>query len=192
MEFSEPPAQRHVANNSFSTVTAAFHHHVNTNATSLAVRDHSEIARELTYGELAGCVQQLTRRLRDEGVLPGHRVPFIANRGLEMVVGIWAILFCGAQYVPLDEFAITDDTIRHVLEETQASVILCLSSTQRRVLELQTSCTVILVDEDRAGLSQMTEDAFVDLATPDRGCYVAYTSGRFEIGDLSIARKHDD
>lgn len=181
MELTNSPTQIDEAEGPFSTVTTAFHHHVKTSPTCLAVRELSETPRELTYQQLAERTQLLTQRLRHEGVLPGQRIPFVVTRGVDMIVGIWAILFCGAQYVPLDGQVVSDEAISRVLKETQASFVLCLGSTEHRVLKLQTSCTVILVDREEPNSPPRADDSFVDLAISGGGCYAAYISGRFEI-----------
>lgn len=181
MGFTNSLTQSGEAESPFPTVTSAFHHHVKTSPTSLAVRELSEAPRELTYQQLSQRAQLLTQRLRHQGVLPGQRIPFVVNRGVDMIVGIWAVLFCGAQYVPLDGQVASDETISRVLTESQASFVLCLGSTEHRVLKLQTSCTVIVVDREEPNSSARADDCFVDLAISGGGCYATYISGTFEI-----------
>ncbi|KAJ6444925.1 NRPS-like enzyme [Purpureocillium lavendulum] len=168
----------------FPTLTAAFYHQVKTNPYYVAVRDLSTGApRELTYRELAGHVQTLASRLRTLGVQPYQRVPLVVKRGLEMVVGIWAILSCGAQYVPLDGGVVPDSTIRHVVEQSQGQVVLCLSSTEHRIRKLYPGLTPVLIDQCMAegAVHAAPADNRIDLASPDAGCYVIYTSAAWEI-----------
>ena len=70
------------------------------------------VRRELSYHELASRVQSLATQLQELGVGPGTRIPLVVKRGMEMVVGIWAVLSCGAQYVPLDGGVVPESTIR--------------------------------------------------------------------------------
>lgn len=97
-----------------------------------------------------------------------------------MIIGIWAILSCGAQYVPLDGGVVPDSTIRIVMEQSGGIVVLCISSTEHRLRELrrQQPLVPILIDElsQHEDLNTAPEE-LLDLATADSGCYVIYTSG---------------
>ncbi|HEV7514914.1 MAG TPA: amino acid adenylation domain-containing protein, partial [Thermoanaerobaculia bacterium] len=59
-------------------------------------------ARETTYGELDRAAAALALRLRALGVGPEVRVPLLAERSPEAIVGILAVLAAGGAYVPLD------------------------------------------------------------------------------------------
>ncbi|KAF4333619.1 non-ribosomal peptide synthetase [Fusarium beomiforme] len=160
----------------FPTVTSAFYHHARSSPDTTALRDLSGSPKELTYGQLATRAQELAAQLIARGVCPDSRVPLIAKRGLDMIVGILAILSCGAQYVPLDGGVVPDETIRRVLEQTGGSVVLCLSSTKHRITSQLHNQSVVIIDEIKT--SPIEEGIHIDLATPDSGCYVIYTSGR--------------
>lgn len=170
----------------FSTVTAAFYHFATCYPDSVAVYDMSGPPRELTYRKLAERAQQLAQELRHRGVLPGQRIPLIVKRGLEMVVGIWAILSCGAQYVPLDGGVVPEETIRRVLAEAQGEVVLCLSSTKHRIAGLERGRRVILIDESISQVERGVTPQYIDLSTPDSGCYVIYTSGELTLLLLNV------
>lgn len=164
----------------YLTVTSAFYKHAACYPDAVAARDMSTSPlRELTYCELAQQTQILAVQLQALGVGPGQRVPLLVKRGLEMVVGIWAVLSCGAQYVPLDGGVVPESTIRTVLEQSGGSVVLCLSSTEHRLRGLEQhgplQPVIIEIVED---CDEEVPDTFTDLATPDGGCYVIYTSGR--------------
>lgn len=166
----------------FDTVTAAFFHQVRTNPDALAARDlNASPPREITYGDLARRSAHLTHRLRQCGVGPGDRVPLVVKRGVDMLVGIVSVLTCGAQYVPLDGGVVPDSTLRFVLEQTGGtrSTVLALRSTRHRLEGLGVG-SVVAIDEADADANG---DLYVrgtmprDMATPDGGCYVIYTSG---------------
>ncbi|KJZ77824.1 hypothetical protein HIM_03001 [Hirsutella minnesotensis 3608] len=170
----------------FPTVTSAFYHHVSpysspsSQIAHVAVRDLSgDVPRELTYLQLAGHVQTLALRLRSLGVQPRQRVPLVVKRGLEMVIGIWAILSCGAQYVPLDGGVVPDSTIQHVVEQCGGEVVLCLTSTEHRIRNQFPSLNPVVIDRCMTTDPSTTPspDRWIDLATADDGCYVIYTSG---------------
>lgn len=165
----------------FPTLTAAFYHHVQHYPDIVAARDLSlQPPRETTYAQLGMLSQSLARRLHNLGVRPGDRVPLVVTRSTEMLVGIFAILSCGAQYVPLDGGVVPDTTLQLVLKQTQAKVALCLRSTARRVTAMKdVQCQIVLIDIE---LELTVDDAQVatqrlDLASAESGCYVIYTSG---------------
>ncbi|MFT3756188.1 MAG: amino acid adenylation domain-containing protein [Pseudoxanthomonas sp.] len=58
--------------------------------------------RRLAYRELNAEANRLARHLREAGVRADDRVAICAERGLEMVVALFAVLKAGGAYVPLD------------------------------------------------------------------------------------------
>ena len=161
----------------YPTVTAAFFHQVARIPSKLAVRDLSGPLREVTYHELAQHSQVLASHLRTLGVLPHHRVPLVAKRGLEMIVGIWAILSCGAQYVPLDGTVVPDFTIRHVVEQSRSQIVLCILSTSLRLQNLCPELTQVIIGNLPPVQEILKDTSPMDFATADSGCYAIYTSG---------------
>ncbi|OLN86748.1 Gramicidin S synthase 1 [Colletotrichum chlorophyti] len=163
----------------FPTVTAAFYHHAKTRSNVIAARDLSvPLVREISYGDLAQRANQLCQRLTATGVKPGHRVPLVVKRGIDMLVGLLAILSCGAQYVPLDGGVVPDSTLRFVLEQAGGKHVLCLNSTKHRLEALGVPCTILVIDEETAESGEASRALpYQDLAEPAHGCYVIYTSG---------------
>lgn len=165
----------------FLTVTTSFYHYALDFPDVIAVRDlSSQPPRTLTYRQLCIHAQSLAKKLHRLGVGRGQRVPLLVKRGQEMIVGIWAILSCGAQYIPLDGGVVLESTIRIVIEQSGCSVVLCTSSTERRLSDLRTHCPLIpiLIDEHcRSDSGKSSNQEVLDLATADGGCYVIYTSG---------------
>ncbi len=56
----------------------------------------------MTYQEVNREANKVAHCLRKEGVKPEDFVAIIAERSLEMVVGIYGIIKSGAAYVPMD------------------------------------------------------------------------------------------
>ena len=57
---------------------------------------------QLSYGELNGAANGVARALRAQGVGPGAYVPLLMAGGLEVVIGMLAVMKAGAAFVPLD------------------------------------------------------------------------------------------
>ncbi|MYS85077.1 non-ribosomal peptide synthetase/MFS transporter [Embleya scabrispora] len=77
----------------------------------------------LGYGELNRRANRLARRLRREGVRPGHRVAINLDRGVELFTAMWAVLKSGGAYVPLDP-AYPRDRLDHMLADSAPTVVI--------------------------------------------------------------------
>ncbi|KAH7160489.1 hypothetical protein B0J13DRAFT_432911 [Dactylonectria estremocensis] len=163
----------------FSTVTAAFQHQVATQPDTIAAQDmSSEPPISITYGQLASRSARLAHKLRALGILPGDRVPLVVKRGIDMLVGIFAVLSCRAQYVPLDGSVVPDATLRLVLEQTRCCTVLALSSTRHRLWGITESKVVAIDDlDDKEEGHYPLQDIPQVPVSPEDGCYVIYTSG---------------
>ena len=166
----------------FPTVTDAIFHHVSAQPDAIAARElTSSVSQEITYHELAVRSASLTRKLRELGVTPGQKVPLVVKRGIDMLVGIVAILSCGAQYVPLDGGVVPDSTLRFVVEQTggQNATALVIESTKHRLNGLNVA-NIVSIDAAVDEKDDMYTESWVpqNLAEPDFGCYVIYTSGK--------------
>jgi len=127
----------------------------------------------LTYGELNARSNVLAHRLRDQGVGPDNLVAICAERSLELVIGLMAILKAGAAYVPLDaEYPL--DRIAFMLEDSGAHVLLA----QQHLLDLlpaDTGVERILLDMD-AWAGPLSDNPS-PLTTGANLAYTIYTSG---------------
>ncbi|QHD06666.1 non-ribosomal peptide synthetase [Pseudomonas sp. R76] len=123
--------------------------------------------QQLTYAELNAQANQLAHHLLALGVQADSRVAICVERGLGMVVGLYAILKAGAAYVPLDP-AYPLDRLAYMLEDSAPVVVLAQGVT-RELLG-----AVPVVDLDRPCWQQQPVD------NPDVAgvaAYVIYTSG---------------
>lgn len=161
----------------FPTVTDAFYHHASTTPNAIAAIDMAT-SKAITYSALAQRSANLAQRLQLLGVVPGARVPLVVKRGIDMLVGIMSILTCGAQYVPLDGGVVPDSTLRFVIEQAggDACTVLTLGSTRHRVNESTVANVVCIDGDDQRHIPSCTLPP-ANLASPDSGCYVIYTSG---------------
>ncbi|MFE1599076.1 amino acid adenylation domain-containing protein [Methylobacterium sp. ID0610] len=129
----------------------------------------------ITYAELASRAARLARRLVREGVRPGDLVGICAERSIDLVVGLLAILESGAGYLPLDPgypaerlaFMLADSGARHVLVAAGLHDLLpAPASGVPRAIRLDGP----LPDETEIV-------ALPDAPHPDQPAYVIYTSG---------------
>jgi acyl-CoA synthetase (AMP-forming)/AMP-acid ligase II len=164
----------------FPTVTAAIRQAATRCPDSVAAVDLSHaVRREISYAQLEARSRWLAQRLRAAGVGPGDRVPLVVRRGIEMLVGIYAILLCGAQYVPLDGGIVTQATLQTVVSQSGGSLVVCTASAKRRLQQTESDvvrdCRLLCIEEElERGVEEIDS---IDLATPESGCYVIYTSG---------------
>jgi len=130
----------------------------------------------LTYGELDGAARRLAARLRVSGVGPESIVGLCAERSLEMVTGMLAILEAGGAYLPLDP-AYPPERLAFMLDDSGARVLLA----QERLLAKFPShrAEVVLLDGAAAPAAGEAPPPSEGLETVDLSAlaYVIYTSG---------------
>nr|AFG19378.1 bacillomycin D synthetase B [Bacillus amyloliquefaciens] len=124
-----------------------------------------------TYRELNERANRLARILRSEGVQPDQPVGILAERSLEMIVGIMAILKAGGAYVPMDPDS-PQERIRYILEDSGAKVLLAQPHLQDRV---SFAGEILLLNDERMNSGDGSN--LVTAAGPDHLAYVIYTSG---------------
>jgi amino acid adenylation domain-containing protein len=77
----------------------------------------------ITYNELNGKSNQLARGLMEKGVEPDTIVGIIAERSIEMVIGLLGILKAGGAYMPIDpDYPV--ERIHYMLSDSNAKVLL--------------------------------------------------------------------
>ncbi|MCY9621560.1 condensation domain-containing protein, partial [Paenibacillus thiaminolyticus] len=126
---------------------------------------------QLTYRELNTKANQLARTLRAEGVRPDQPVGLLAERSLEMIVGMLAIMKAGGAYVPMDP-EYPEERLGYMLTDSGAKLLLTQSHLQKG--DSFGGKRLMLDDE------QMYSEAGSNLepmAGPDSLAYVIYTSG---------------
>ncbi|WP_123417576.1 non-ribosomal peptide synthase/polyketide synthase, partial [Pseudomonas brassicacearum] len=129
--------------------------------------------RQLNYRELNGLSNRLAHYLRKQGVQPDSRVAICVERGIDMVVGLLAILKAGGGYVPLDP-AYPLDRIAYMLEDSAPAAILVQGATRRLLGET----AVPVIDLDRGvWQDESAPNPQVPGLTSSHLAYVIYTSG---------------
>ncbi|KAF2112839.1 hypothetical protein BDV96DRAFT_145094 [Lophiotrema nucula] len=156
-----------------STVHGAFESIVDTHPSVVAAR-HGE--RSITYRELDGRANRLANHLIELGLRPRQRVCLVVQRSLEMLVGMFAILKAGCQYVPIDGGVSSKEALQHILSDTEAHFILCLERFQGLVnCFRREDTTLVLLGKDVDAFCS-TERPRIEVLSKD-GIYAIYTSG---------------
>ncbi len=131
-------------------------------------------AATLSYGELESKANRLARHLRSLGVEYESRVAICVERGLEMVVGVLAILKAGAAYVPIDP-SYPSERIAFMLEDSATAVLL----TQSTLLDQLPAklARPLCIDSDWPEIATVSDEPIGQIAHPSDLAYVIYTSG---------------
>ncbi|ATH92008.1 non-ribosomal peptide synthetase [Bacillus glycinifermentans] len=134
--------------------------------------DHAALVfkdRQMTYRELNERANRLARTLRSAGIKTEQPVALMAERSLEMVVGIFGILKAGGAYVPIDP-EYPEERIRYMLDDSGADMLLL--HLQERIPFL--GKTIVLDDEKAYSVNDSNLEA---ITGPDHVAYMIYTSG---------------
>ena len=133
--------------------------------------------QEITYAELNRRANQVAHFLRGLGVGPEVLVGLLADRSIEMMVGLLGILKSGGAYVPLDP-TYPSERLSFMVRDAQLSIVL----TEERVIQslpalTQQGVRVIRMDADSDGISAESDRNPTSGVTSDSLAYVIYTSG---------------
>jgi amino acid adenylation domain-containing protein len=128
--------------------------------------------RRISYGELNSCAALWAERLLDLGIGPECRVGVCAERSVELIVGLLAVLKAGAAYVPLDP-SYPEDRLDFMLSDAGIELLLTQSALtgkfKHRAIEM------LCLDNDSAkGQAKRTLSRSL---SPDNTAYIIYTSG---------------
>ncbi|AOM39415.1 non-ribosomal peptide synthetase [Xenorhabdus hominickii] len=134
---------------------------------------------QLTYAELNHQANQLAHHLIASGVRPDDRIAICAERSLDMISGIYAILKAGAGYIPLDP-EYPAERLAYQLTDSKPALLLTQQHLQAR-LPLQ-GVAVWLLDDDHhrqcvAKQPVQNPDARQMGLQPHHLAYIIYTSG---------------
>ncbi|MFF2552775.1 amino acid adenylation domain-containing protein [Nocardia sp. NPDC058058] len=125
----------------------------------------------LTYTELDTRSRRLARELELRGVGPESRVAVAMRRGIDLVVGIYAVLRAGGAYVPVDP--------DHPAERNEyvlgSAAPVCVLTRTEDGFDTASGVPLVLMDTlaDTAGIGYAGSAA----VRPDNAAYVIYTSG---------------
>lgn len=138
---------------------------------AIAVRFYNQ---SLTYHKLNAKANQLANYLVEKGIGKGSVVGIYAERSLEQIIALLAILKTGAAYLPLD-LAYPVDRLNYMLNDSDASMLV----TQNHLLsKLQLShIPSICLDNNENSLREFSSNNLDSSDDASAGAYVIYTSG---------------
>ncbi len=132
----------------------------------------------LNYLELNNKANKLAHYLISLGCGPGEHVGICTKRDLDMVVGIVAILKCGAAYLPIDPVN-PDDRVSYMMQDSQIDLLLSQTHTAEKYQAVIESLAINAINLDQLD-DLLAEFPSVD---PLQSCdlndtaYMMYTSG---------------
>ena len=147
--------------------------------------------RRLSYGALEVASARLAVALRRVGVGAGTVVGLLEERGLELLVGIVAILRAGGAYVPFDP-TYPADRLRGMLQDSGVATLLSRSAHLESLRDLPALERVFCFDRPLEGedpssfevvvtddlpVSSASETAALPAGDPRDPAYMLYTSG---------------
>ncbi|MEE1281872.1 MAG: amino acid adenylation domain-containing protein, partial [Acutalibacteraceae bacterium] len=132
--------------------------------------------KSITYKELNERANVIAHKLRAVGVKPDDLVAIIAERSIEMIIGIYGIIKAGGAYVPIDP-TYPKERVEYITKDCSTKAVLVYSSENDiDVSELQESVTVINLADESSYIDGNAENP-ERVNTPNDLIYCIYTSG---------------
>ncbi len=128
--------------------------------------------RQLSYRQLDALANQWAHRLQTAGVGPDVLVGVAAERSVEMVVALLAVIKAGGAYVPLDP-EYPRERLAYMIEDSGIGLLLTQSHL-REQLPLPQGLECLLLDQPLSGYAEHAPEIEV---TGENLAYVIYTSG---------------
>jgi nonribosomal peptide synthetase DhbF len=129
----------------------------------------------LSYFELSARSNRLAHFLAARGVGRESLVGLCLERGLDLLVGILAVLKAGAAYVPLDP-GFPAERLAYMVKDSGAKIVITHTALSEKLFSgVDLEC--VHLDGDRTQIDQQSSDPLGPLAGPSNRAYVLYTSG---------------
>ncbi|MGE5400776.1 MAG: amino acid adenylation domain-containing protein, partial [Ignavibacteriales bacterium] len=136
--------------------------------------DSRNVKIEVTYGELNIKSDIMAVQLKKMGLGPEKIAAIAAERSVDMIVGILAILKTGAAFLPIDP-SYPPERIRFMIEDSGCEMILTQSGLKNIAGGLGKD--VVCIDTLEEVADRMGTDFAINHISSDNLAYVIYTSG---------------
>ncbi|KAG9188969.1 hypothetical protein G6011_05837 [Alternaria panax] len=130
----------------------------------------------ITYLQLDLAANRLAHYLIASGLRPRQRVCVVVQRSIEMLIGFFAVMKAGCQYVPIDGGVTSDEALRHIFEDTGARFIMCSSRHWDRAKRFASHDAMVLELGMNTGAFYSSLRPGIRVTSED-GVYAMYTSG---------------
>ncbi|TRX22986.1 non-ribosomal peptide synthetase [Flavobacterium franklandianum] len=128
--------------------------------------------KQITYGDLSTMINQMANYLWSQGLRPGQIVAISLERTPELITSLFAVLQCGASYVPIDT-NYPDARLNIMIEDSDAAFYIGLNS-KRNFPNKAVSLSIGTILESMVDLPV----APINLMVPtESAAYIIYTSG---------------
>lgn len=157
----------------FTIINEAFDAIVTAHPTTIAAKFNGH---SMTYQELDRSANRLANHLLQTGLGPQQRVCLVVQRSLEMLVGIFAILKAGCQYVPMDGGVTSEQAMKHIFTDSDARFVLCLPRYHNKIVSTARQDAIVVVLGSEVECHCQATKPSVQISSKD-GAYAIYTSG---------------
>nr|ABW87261.1 transmembrane protein 1 [Alternaria brassicicola] len=147
-------------------------------------------ANSITYLQLDLAANRLAHYLIASGLRPRQRVCVVVQRSIEMLIGFFAIMKAGCQYVPIDGGVASDEALRHIFDDTAARFILCLPRYWDRAKRFANNDAIVLELGMDTGAFYSPLRPGIQVTSSD-GVYAMYTSGTSLIRTTGVPKGVD-
>nr|WP_279632418.1 AMP-binding protein [Bacillus amyloliquefaciens] len=134
-----------------------------------------EGTQQISYSQLNERANRLARTLHKNGLGPGKRAAILANRSIEAIVSVLAVMKSGGAYIPVDSHY-PEERIRYLLKDSAASVLMVQSEYKELASQL-TDHNLFLIQLDHEDQYDICAKNIQPSASPDDTAYIIYTSG---------------
>jgi amino acid adenylation domain-containing protein/non-ribosomal peptide synthase protein (TIGR01720 family) len=140
--------------------------------------------KQMSYGELNQKSNQLAHAIRDHfsrttgrDITTDTLIGLCVDRGINIVVGMLAIIKAGGAYVPLDP-AYPEERLKFMMEDAETPLILTEQEIVRQIPALQQGdLSTTLLDSEWESIAEHSGDNPTHINSPSDLIYVIYTSG---------------
>ncbi|WP_372756679.1 amino acid adenylation domain-containing protein, partial [Mariniflexile sp.] len=127
---------------------------------------------KVSYGDLQKRINKTAHFLYDKGIRPGQIIAISLDRTPDLIVAMFAVLQCGAAYVPIDT-GYPKKRLEMIMADSKASYLICNATKNGISDNSKTICIENIKDE----LHRLPSKPINLNVEPKSVAYIIYTSG---------------
>lgn len=152
------------------TVIDLFLEQVSINPNKLAISDNTV---NLSYSQFNNHCNKLCEFLVNSGIKPNDKICLFLDNSIDLLSSIYAILKCGACYIPIDT-SYPIDRVEYIVEDSNAKYILTNNDNIHSLNFLNDIC--LLVDYEKINMLPKSTINY-NMTSLNNLAYIIYTSG---------------